>query len=108
MEGLDEAFPMLPIALPVFVIRFHDSSVDASFRSSEKTLEVSLLLRQKTRHEPCCKGKADEKMCKKSGSSIRNVVSLAVCRWNMREAMSAIRFLTPAMDTEIRGDAWLA
>jgi hypothetical protein len=108
MERFDEPFPMLPIALPFFVIRFHDSSVDVSFRSSEKTREVSLLLRWKLRHESFCKGKAEAKVCKKLLSSIVNVAALAVFRWNVREAMSAMRFSTPAMDTEISGEASLA
>jgi hypothetical protein len=99
---------MLPIALPLFVIRFHDSSVDVSFRSSEKTREVSLLLSRKLRHEPFCKGKVEEKVCKKSSSLLVKVAASAVFRWNVRDAMSAMRFSMPAMDTEIRGDASLA
>ena len=46
-----EGFPMLPITLPLSVIRFHDPSVDVFPLSSEKIREASLLLRRKTRHD---------------------------------------------------------
>ena len=37
MEGFDESFPMVPIAIPFLVRCHHDASVDASPFSSEKT-----------------------------------------------------------------------
>jgi hypothetical protein len=70
MELSDERAPMLPIALPLSVIRFHDPSVDVSPRSLEKINEASLLLRRKTRHESFCSGKAAAKDCKNSASEI--------------------------------------
>ena len=99
---------MTPVALPFFVIRRHDSSVDASPLSSEKTREANLLLKRKPRHELSCNGKAVANVCKNSLSEIWNVAVLAVLRWKVREATSAIRLLSPAMDTEINGDASLA
>ena len=69
-EWVGELFPMLPIALPLSVIRFHDPSVDVSPLSSEKIREASLLLRQKMLHESFCRGKAAENDCKKASSEI--------------------------------------
>jgi hypothetical protein len=98
---------MTPIALPFLVIRRHDSSVDASPLSSEKTREANLLLKRKPRHKSFCNGKVVANVCKNSSSETVNVVVLAVLRWNVREAASAIRLLSPAMDTEISGEASL-
>ena len=57
MEGHNEVCPMLPIALPFFVIHCHDASIDAAPLSSEKTSKVSLELRQQLCHEESCNGK---------------------------------------------------
>ena len=99
-ERLDEFCPMTPIALPFLVIRRHDSSVDASPLSSEKTRKANLLLKRKPRHKSFCNGKVVANVCKNSSSETVNVVVLAVLRWNVREAASAIRLLSPAMDTK--------
>jgi hypothetical protein len=81
--------------------------MEASPLSSEKTHEAKLLLKRKPHHESSCNGKAVAKVCKNSLSETLKVVALAVLRWNVREATSAIQFLSPAMDTEIWGDASL-
>jgi hypothetical protein len=107
-EWVEEVAPMSPIALPLSVIRLHDPSVDVSPRSSEKTREASLLLNRKTRHESCWSGKEAANDCKKSSSEMWNVFEFAECRLNVRDAVSAIVFLMPAMETDTRGDASLA
>jgi hypothetical protein len=107
-ERLEEVAPMFPIALPFLVIRLHDPSVDVSPLSSEKTREASLLLNRKTRHESCWSGKDAEKECKKSSSEMWNVFEVAEFRLKVRDAVSAIVFLVPAMETDTRGEASLA
>jgi hypothetical protein len=72
-EGGDEFCPMLPIALPFFVIRRHDASVNVFPLSSEKTSEVILELRRKLRQEVSCKGKVELNKCKKLSSERVNV-----------------------------------
>jgi len=99
---------MVPIALPFPVIRCHDPSGDVSPRNSEQTREMSLLLRRKTRHEVFWRGKADEKICKNSTSEMANVSAVAVLRWKVLDAVSAIMFSVPAMENEIKGEASLA
>ena len=99
---------MAPIALPLAVIRRHDPSVDASPLSSQQIRERSLLLSRKTRQESPCKGKEAEKDCKNSSSVIVKVLGAAEWRLKVRDAMSAILLSTPAMDTEINGDASFA
>ena len=53
MVGFDELFPMAPVTLPFRMRCHHDTSIDASPFSSEKTHEVILLLRWKPCHEQC-------------------------------------------------------
>ena len=108
MEGLDELCPEVPIALPFVVIRSHDPSVDILPRSSEKIRKQSLSLRRKTRHELSWSGKEVSKNCKNSASDMVNVPAVAELLWNVRDATSAMVLSTPAMETEIRGDASLA
>jgi hypothetical protein len=98
---------MAPIALPLAVIRRHDPSVDVSPLSSEQIRERSLVLNRKTRQEASCKGKAVENECKNVSSVIRNVSGAAEWRLKVRDAMSAILLLTPAMETEMSGEASL-
>jgi hypothetical protein len=69
---------------------------------------VSLSLKRKTRQELFWRGKREEKVCKKSRSGMANVLVVAEFRWKVREAVSAIVFCVPAMDTDISGDASLA
>jgi hypothetical protein len=69
---------------------------------------MSLLLRRKTRHEVFWRGKEDEKICKNSASEMANVSAVAVLRWKVRDAVSAIVLSVPAMETDIRGEASLA
>jgi hypothetical protein len=107
-ERLEEVAPMFPTALPFLVIRLHDPSVDVSPLSSEKTREASLLLNRKTRHELCWSGKDAEKECKKFSSEMWNVFEVAEFRLKVRDAVSAIVFLVPAMETDTRGEASLA
>ena len=107
-EGTDVLLPMHPIAEPFVVIRSHDPSVDVVPRSSEKIRELSLSLTRKMLHESFCSGKVSEKSCKNSVSEMANVLAATECRLKVREATSAIRFLTPAMETKIRGEASLA
>ena len=107
-EGGDVLAPKLPIALPLVVIRSHDPSVDVFPRSSEKIRELSLSLKRKTLHEAFCSGKESAKRCKKSSSEILNVVADAELRLKVRDNRSAMVLSTPAMDTEMSGDASLA
>ena len=46
-------------------------------------------------------------MSKNSSSWMLKVWSVAVLRWKVREAVSAMVLSTPAMDNEVRGDASL-
>jgi hypothetical protein len=108
MEGTDEFLPMRPIAEPLIVIRSHDPSVDVISRSSEKIRKLSLSLKRKMLHELFCSGKVSEKICKNSVSEMANVLAATECLLKVCDATSAIRFLTPAMETEIRGEASLA
>ena len=64
---------MFPVMLPFFVIRRHDTSIDALPLSSEKMSEVSLELRWKLHQELFCKGKVELNKCKKSSSAMVNV-----------------------------------
>ena len=66
MEGCNEVCPMVPIALPFFVICCHDASIDALSLSSEKTTKVILELRWKLHSEVSCKGKVELNKCAKS------------------------------------------
>jgi hypothetical protein len=99
---------MLPKALPFLVIRRHDPSVDGSSLSLEKISKASLLLSRKMRQELFCRGNAVEKVCKNSRSEMWNVSRVAELRLNVRDDRSAMRLSTPAMDTDIRGEASLA
>jgi hypothetical protein len=99
---------MRPIADPFRVIRSHDPSVDVVPRSSEKIRELSLSLKRKMLHEPFCRGKVLANVCKNSVSEMVNVAAATECLLKVREATSAIRFLMPAMEMEIRGEASLA
>jgi hypothetical protein len=108
MEGVEEVAPKRPIALPFVVIRSHDPSVDVCPRSSEKISELSLSLTRKIRHESFCKGNEVAKDCKNWSSERRKVSDVADSPRNVREATSAIVLSTPAMESEIRGEASLA
>jgi hypothetical protein len=90
------------------VIRSHDPSVDVVPRSSENIRELSLSLMWKMLHESFCNGNEVANICKKSSSDMAKVLSATACRLNVRDATSAIRLSTPAMETEMRGDASFA
>ena len=72
-EGRNELCPMLPIALPLFVIRCHDANINALPLSSEKMSKVILELRQKLHQEVSCKGEVELNKCKKSSSGRANI-----------------------------------
>jgi hypothetical protein len=97
-ERLEEVAPMFLIALPFSMICLHNPSVDVSPLSLEKTREASLLLNRKTRHELCWSG----------SSEMWNVFEVAEFWLKVRDAVSAIVFLVPAMETDTRGEASLA
>ena len=105
MEGFDELLPMVPVVLPFFVRHRHNASIDASPFSSEQTRETSLLLKQKPCHKQFCRGKEELKVSKKSSSGMVKVSSVAVLRWKVRNAVSAMVLLIPAMDNDVRGEA---
>ena len=96
---------MLPIMLPFFVIRCHDASDNAFPLSSEKTSKVILELRQKLHQELSCRGKVELNKCKKSSSGRVNISLVAVLRWKVHEAMSAILLSMPVMEWETSSDA---
>lgn len=106
-KGFDEVSPMVPIALPLTVIRRHDPSVDASPLSSEQTREMSLSLNRKTRQELFCRGKVEENNCKNSVSDIWKVLSVTEWQLKVRDAISAILLSVPVMETDTRGEASL-
>ena len=106
-EGFDKLFPMAPVMLPFCVRRRHDASINASPFSSEKTHEAILLLRWKPCHEQFCSGKEELKVSKKSLSEMANVWLVAMLRWKVRDAVSAIVLSTPAMDREVSRDTSL-
>ena len=107
MERFDESFPMVPVVLPFLVSRRHDASIGASPFSSEKTQEASLLLKWKPCHEQFCSGKDELNVSKNSSSGMLKVRSVAVLRWKVQEAVSAMVLLTPAMDYDVSGEASL-
>jgi hypothetical protein len=100
--------PNLSIALPFVVIRSHDPSVDVLPRSSEKIRKQSLSLKRKARHELPWSGNEVAKDCKNLASEILNVPAIAIFRLNVRDPISAMVLITPAMDTEMSGAASLA
>ena len=73
MEGFNESFPMVLVALPFLVRHHHDASIDASPFSLEKMQEASLLLRWKPCHEQFCSGKDELKVSKNSSSGMLKV-----------------------------------
>ena len=78
MEGFNESFPIMPIALPFLVRCCHDASINTLPFSLEKTQEASLLLRRKPCHEQFCSGKDELNMSKNSSSWMLKVWSVAV------------------------------
>ena len=107
MEGFDELFPMVPVMLPFSMRCHHDTSIDALPFSSEKMHEAILLLRQKPCHEQFCNGKEELKVSKKLLSEMTNVWLVAMLRWKVCDAVSAIVLLIPAMDREVSRDTSL-
>jgi hypothetical protein len=96
---------MCPIADPFIVIRSHDPSIDICPCSSEKILELSLSLKGKMFHKVSWSGNTEANMCKNLLSPILNVLLLTECWLNVRDATSAIKFLMPAIETKVRGEA---
>jgi cell fate (sporulation/competence/biofilm development) regulator YmcA (YheA/YmcA/DUF963 family) len=90
------------------VCRSHDPSLDVLPRSSEKIRKQSLSPKRKARHELPWSGKEVAKDCKNLASEIFNVPAVAEFRLKVRDAISAMVLITPAMDTEMSGDASLA
>ena len=106
-ERFEELFPMVSTALPFHVRHHHDASIDALPFSSEKTHEAILLFRWKPCHEQFCSGKDELNVSKISVSEMTNVWSVAVLRWKVHDAVSAIVLLTPAIDRDVSRDASL-
>jgi hypothetical protein len=84
------------------------SNVDVLPRSSENIRKQSLPLKRKARHELHWSGKEVANDCKNFVSEIVNVLAVAEVRLNVRDAISAMVMIMPAMDTEMSGDASLA
>jgi len=96
---------MCPIVAPFFVIRSHDSILDGLCCSLEITSEQTLFGSRNIVQEAFCgRGKRRENSCKKMSSSAVSNTSVA---WEPKahDAMSAMTFSVPAMDTVINGDA---
>jgi hypothetical protein len=108
MEWFNDFGPNLSIALPFGVIRNNDPSVDVLPRSSEKIRKQSLSLKRKARHELPWSGKELQKIVRILASEILNVPAVPEFRLNVRDAISAMVLITPAMDAEMSGDASLA
>ena len=106
-EGGDKLLSMVPIVPPFLVSRRHNTSVNALPFSSEQTRETSLLLRRKPCHEQFCSGKEELNVSKNSLSVMLNVLSVAMLRWKVHEAVSAMVLSMPAMDNDVSGDASL-